>query len=296
MLRSDRLRSEAARAACERAEELGLRFDQAVLLGQHSNLSVWLAPTPVVARIATIPSALRPGAGWFSRELSVAGHLARAGAPVVAPSRELSPGPHQHSGWVVSFWQHVPPAGAIDPAAAGRALRACHEALQDFNGDLIELGPTAEAERIVAWLAAREALAADDVAVLERAAQKVRSALERTRLPLQAVHGDAHLSNVIQSSNGPLWTDWEDTFLGPRHWDFACLIASARLSGDSEAPGWAALAACASEISDAELEPYVEARALQLAIWTAVAAHELGRDREGARARIDWFRARELRE
>ncbi len=43
----------------------------------------------------------------------------------------------------------------------------------------------------------------------------------------QAVHGDAHLGNVITTAAGPLWNDWEDAFCGLVAWDIGCLHASA---------------------------------------------------------------------
>ena len=33
---------------------------------------------------------------------------------------------------------------------------------------------------------------------------------------MQPIHGDAHLHNVINGPDGPLWNDWEDCFSGPR--------------------------------------------------------------------------------
>ena len=46
--------------------------------------------------------------------------------------------------------------------------------------------------------------------------------LSELRSPVQPLHGDAHLGNVL---GGPLWNDWEDTCLGPVGWDAACLLA-----------------------------------------------------------------------
>ncbi len=84
-----------------------------------------------------------------------------------------------------------------------------------------------EAERIVERLAASGALADDDVALLRHLGRVVRERAQDLDLPEQAVHGDAHLGNVITTSRGPLWNDWEDAFRGPLAWDLACLHASA---------------------------------------------------------------------
>jgi hypothetical protein len=40
---------------------------------------------------------------WLTREVAVAGFLARAGAPVVAPSALVDPGPHHHGGRTLTY-------------------------------------------------------------------------------------------------------------------------------------------------------------------------------------------------
>jgi thiamine kinase-like enzyme len=78
-------------------------------------------------------------------------------------------------------------------------------------------------------------LAPGEVAVLERgfaeADRIVASAPSRTR-SMQAVHGDAHIGNVLATSRGAVWTDWEDAFLGPVEWDLACLRSRLELFGE----------------------------------------------------------------
>ena len=77
----------------EVADEAGLRVRRPLVLRDATNLLVHLAPAPVVARVATGTSAIRSGDAWLARELAIAGHLAKVGAPVVAPSAELPAGP-----------------------------------------------------------------------------------------------------------------------------------------------------------------------------------------------------------
>jgi hypothetical protein len=122
----------AVQAAAEVADGLGLRFARPLVLWERSNLLVHLSPAPVVARIATRTGAMRRGDAWLAREVAVAGYLATLGAPVVAPSTEVPPGPHHHHGFVLTFWEHVEQTGEpLDATEAGRRLRACHEALAE---------------------------------------------------------------------------------------------------------------------------------------------------------------------
>ena len=82
--------------------------------------------------------------------------------------------------------------------------------------------------------------------------------------PVQPLHADAHLGNVLNGPDGPLWNDWEDTCLGPVGWDAGCLLVTS--AGDDAA---IALAAAGIALDPAELALWVEARTLQAAVWRA---------------------------
>src|SRR4029077_1972880 len=73
------------------------------------------------------------------RALEFAPRAARAGAPVVPPSDLLDPGPHRHGGHVVVFWKYAGQPREVEPVAAGEGLRAIHEALADYGGELPSL-------------------------------------------------------------------------------------------------------------------------------------------------------------
>jgi hypothetical protein len=255
-------------AATEVAASEGLRFSQPRILRDRGNLLVHLAPAPVVARVATLSGTRRAGDGWLRREVAVAGFLARAGAPVVAPSGEIDPGPHTHDGISLSFWDYVEEVGApLDAAEAGRRLRVCHEALAEYEGELEPLGTLTEAERWLGELAAEGRIGADAAARLRADAAEVRRRIEALGLPMQAVHGDAHLDNAINTAAGPLWNDWEDTCLAPSALDLGCLQAAASIWGDDPEPVATALAAY-GEIDPEELAVFVAARRFQGTLWS----------------------------
>lgn len=265
------------RAALATAEAAGLRCEDPVVLRDHSNLLVHLRPAPVVARVATLTARMRSGDVWLARELAVAAHLARAGAPVVAPSPELPPGPHHRDGLVLSFWTYAEAVDApLDAREAGRGLRRCHEALADFTGALEPMGAMREAESVVDRLQDGGTLDPTDAAALRRSAGELRGRIDRLGLPLRPVHGDAHLGNAIMTADGPLWNDWEDAFLGPLAWDLACLHASARAFGRDPAPIAAAQAGYGEAPDPAALDTLVAARRLQGTAWSLVIAPERG--------------------
>lgn len=245
------------------ARSQGLHVDDPVILRDQLNVLVHLRPAPVVARVAGTIARVRPGTTWQERELSVAGHLARAGAPVVAPSDELEPGPYEHDGRVLSFWKYAPPEEDIDAAAAGEALAHCHEALRSYAGSLPLLGCVTEAEALLARLAAEERIDPVTATTLLLRFQEIIPLLTELRSPVQPLHGDAHLGNVL---GGPLWNDWEDTCLGPVGWDAACLLAGRHGSERQEA----ALAASRIDLDPGELQLWIEARSLQVSVWRHV--------------------------
>jgi hypothetical protein len=260
----------AVAAAVAVAAAHGLRVTDPVVLRDRLNVLVHLRPAPVVARVAGTIASVRPGEEWIRRELAIAGGLAAAGAPAVAPSAELPPGPHHHGGHVLSVWTFVPERDApADPRAAGAALRACHAAMLGLRVGLPPLGHLTEAEALLAGLVAREAIDLDAADELQRGIDELLALMGALRSPVLPLHGDAHLGNVLNGPDGPLWNDWEDAAIGPPGWDAACLLANARVTGEGEAAAEAALAASGLAIDPAELELWIDARTLQGAVWGA---------------------------
>lgn len=284
----------ALRTATGVVEDLGLSFADASVLRDQSNLLVHFRPTPVVARIATGTVRVRRGSAWLARELAVAEHLSAAGAPVVSPSRELPPGPHSRGGFVMTLWERVRELDEpVDPSLAGRTLRACHEALDDFEGDLPVLGALEEAARILSMLSEDGTLSSADSEMLRRISQRSFRRIDRLGLPIKPVHGDANLSNALNTPSGPVWTDWEDTFKGPREWDLACLVARSRVLGEGANRAEAALAAYDQAVDHEVLDGLVEARALQVTVWLALGSLSLSAGNSRLDQRVAWLRARD---
>jgi hypothetical protein len=268
-MRVDELTRRGLSAANAVAAERGMRFAEPKILRDRGNLLVHLAPAPVVARVATLTGTRRVGDGWLRREVAVAGFLARAGAPVVAPSTEIDPGPHTHEGISLSFWDYVEETAApLDAAEAGRRLRVCHELLAGYDGGELEpLGTLTEAERWLDELAAEGRIDADSAVRLRGDAAEARRRIEALGLPMQAVHGDAHLDNAINTAVGPLWNDWEDACLAPPALDLGCMEAASSVWGDDPEPVAAALAAY-GEIDAVALAAFVAARRFQGTVWS----------------------------
>lgn len=188
----------------------GLPCEAPVVLRSAWHVLVHLRPLPLVARVTSGAPGVDPHD--VIRELDVARHLARAGAPVVEPSDLLDPGPHERAGHVLVFWRHVDARGELDPAAAGRGLRTIHDALADYDRPLPGPGRGHEVEAMLEAFGPSR-----DVELLcELAAGELPEG--------QALHGDAHLFNCMSTAAGPVWHDLESACRGPREYDLAALV------------------------------------------------------------------------
>jgi hypothetical protein len=249
----------ATDAAVAVAAEFELVSVDPLLIGQSSNVLVHLRPAPVVARVMTATAALHadPDA-WLRRELSVAGFAAAAGAPVVAPSQLLAPGPYERDGLWLSFWELAtlrregPP---LEGAAVGRSLRELHEALAQYSA---ELPPFTDAFVEIEPLVDRE---------LRPRFEHATAALAEVNLPWQPLHGDASLSNLLDTDRGPLWNDFEDVCQGPAVWDLAGVVQSCELRGRPAEFVQEVLNAYGDAAGIDDLDSLLEAHRLYYAVW-----------------------------
>jgi hypothetical protein len=231
----------AVAAAVEIARAHGVRCEQPVVLRQAWHVLVHLAPSPVVARVSSgIPFPEGPKPEDVVRELHVARHAARGGAPVIPPLEDPEPGPHHRGAHIVTFWRYVRPQGQVDPRAAGRGLRHIHEALGDYED--LALPARGHGDDVHAMLEAVPESA--DVELLRTLAAR------SSEVEGQALHGDAHLDNVLRAGRLQYWHDLESACRGPREYDLAALVLRDRSQGEDPAAR-AALAAYGSH--DAEL-------------------------------------------
>ena len=226
----------AIAAAKTLAEELGLPDTAPVVLADRSNLVLHLRPEPVVARVAMATSMARVGMQWLRREVDVSRCLDARGVPVTRPCAMLEPGPFERAGLVISFWQLEELVEApIDPALAGARLAAAHRALREADLALPEWGGWVEARAVLERARRSGAWTDHERARVERAWERAERIVESAgarSASLQPVHGDAHVRNVLSTARGPVWTDWEDAFLGPVEWDLASLRSRAELFGE----------------------------------------------------------------
>jgi Ser/Thr protein kinase RdoA (MazF antagonist) len=111
-----------------------------------------------------------------------------------------------------------------------------HEALAPYDGDLAgfaDLGR--DIERLRRALRPSAELSAERIDSLGERLAALRETLFARPLPVQALHGDASVGNLLRTAGGFLWNDFEDTLRGPVHWDISGYLISLQWRGADDA-------------------------------------------------------------
>jgi Ser/Thr protein kinase RdoA (MazF antagonist) len=188
----------------------------------------------------------------------------------------------------MTFWKLVDETpGPANARACGRALRECHEALRDFPGELPPMAVMREAEDMIERFARDGTIDNPTAGLLREAAAQACRDIDDLGLPHQVVHGDAHLGNVINTTDGPLWTDWEDTCVAPTPWDLGCIRTSGVAFGADPRPGIDALEGYGEQPDDA----FIDARRVQGTVWSLVFARDHPDARELSKQLLAYYRS-----
>jgi Phosphotransferase enzyme family len=215
-------REQAIKAATKIAATYNIKSNEPILLKDSNNTVVHLAPSPVVAKVAT--STLRKQTGSKLRhELNVALHLANLGAPIVPPSVQIPPATYWHEGLEVTFWQYC--SGAvreeIDHPELVAALEQFHDAFASYRG---ALKPFTDDYEVCCSLLDTDRLSpelsTDDRQFLRRVYEHLRASLRAFNYECVPVHAEVHSGNVLWTQKSPRLIDFESCCRGPRELDF----------------------------------------------------------------------------
>lgn len=253
------------RAAKETAIAHGITPDRCDVLQNGHTLVLRLTET-LVARVVQDQDGPRQGTAWFARENAIAQHLTQRGAPVIPLHPDLPPGPHEHLGFPLNFWEFVTRIDAEpDPREIGRTLHRCHDVLSSFSERLPKLAILTES---LAILDSRELFPTATQHLLRDHLQTSIAVLDT--FPHQPLHGDAHMGNLMNTTRGLLWTDWEDAFSGPVEWDAASIIWNAQILDQDHATADAILDAyreAGGQLDPRALHQSLIARAAVMTAW-----------------------------
>ena len=276
------------RAATETAIAHGITPDRCDILQNGSTLVLRLTET-LVARVVQDVDGPRQGTEWFARENAIAQHLTELGAPVIPLHPALPPGPHEHLGYPMNFWEFVTRIDAeSDPREIGRTLRQCHNIMRHFAEPLPHLAILSES---LAILQGRELF---PQATQQMLRDHLTHSIEVLSIyPQQPLHGDAHMGNLMNTTRGLLWTDWEDTFAGPIEWDVASIIWNAQILDEDHAMVQAicdAYCEAGGTIDDQALHHSLIARAAVMTAWYPILYPNPNEERQTRlQRRIDWL-------
>ena len=206
--------------ACEIARGYGIQVDAPIVLQDTNNIVLWLAPSPVVAKIGT--GALRR----LDEELTFGINLEAASAPVVGPTSLLPRIVHRRDGCHVTFWPYIQrTAGDFPSRSIATALGALHDALDGLDAEEVVVVPSfSEEPRLVARRLDEPGfapeLAARDRELLLRALEDIDLENHFREVLL---HGSPHRFNILNVEGSPRFIDFETVCRGPVEWDLAHL-------------------------------------------------------------------------
>jgi len=242
-------RDRAVAAAVAAGRDLGLEVADGAVLHDVFSVVVHLRPAPVVARIQVVvppglPDVVR--AARQQRELDVVTWLADQGVAVVKPSALVPPRPLVRNGFAMTFWELADlapdhqPYGGVDVGLTA----PLYAVLARYPGPLPFLAPfNSGLPQLLAALTESELLSAADIGRARREFESLQRILGDERsfarafpsVSVQALHGDGPSHNVIRTTSGILFSDFEDVCLGPVEWDLAQLGPDANAGYDTAA-------------------------------------------------------------
>lgn len=200
----------------------GIHIDDWKVLAKSNRLVVELRPCGWIAKIC------RTGAlDQMDRELAVAAHVVACGGPAAspAPARKV----RRARGVVFSLWEALtwsvePPAEVV--CSSYRALRS---SLDSFQGELPDFSEAIVRASRVAQESALSCLTSEEATFLRSAFASSVSSLSELRWSTHTLHGDPHTGNVVLTTSGPRWLDFESVCAGPLEWDLSALPGGAHL-------------------------------------------------------------------
>lgn len=280
------------------ARQLGLEVRQPRVLGVGANVVVHLAPSPVVARVATLTAEMRTTSGtaisYFQRERDITTALSKNGHNTIAPTAVVDPGPHDVDGlqFLLLQYRALEPLDLSSKEHAVLAARAFVELSEALAG--LEQGTGSsgfDSDRGHPW---------NEINMLLRTVRDATDPVALTRImdvlgqlrdaepdePQQLVHGDAHRVNVAFSDGEIVWIDFEEANYRPQTWDLATLRRSWPDAGEE------ACRLLGVDPNSSSMRWHFELREIYALLWSQLMSQRLVRARRPAATRLaEWMKA-----
>ncbi|MEQ4207305.1 aminoglycoside phosphotransferase family protein [Actinopolymorpha sp. B17G11] len=209
----------AVAAAMSTASELDLDVDDAIVLSDSNRLVIRLTPCDIVARVTPMTHFAST-----EQEVELARRLALTGSPVAPLEARVEPRVFAHDGFKIAMWAYFEPVQSrmLPPAEYAHVLDRLHAGLRR-----IEVTTPHFMDRVAATgrdVASRDVtpdLTDTDRALLANTLHDLGRSIVNRPAPEQLLHGEPHPGNILNTKNGPLFIDFENTAHGPVEYDLA---------------------------------------------------------------------------
>jgi Phosphotransferase enzyme family len=206
----------AVAAAMSIASSLDLAVEDAIVLHDSNKLTLRVVPCDVVARVAPVAHQVA------QFEVELAQRLSESGCPVAALESRVEPRVYERDGFVVTLWTYYEAATReeISPAGYARALQRLHAGMGKLNVPAPHFTDRVEsAQQLLASRDHTPALADADRKLLGDTLRDLRREIGERGGAEQLLHGEPHPGNVLSTTNGLLFIDFETCCRGPVEFD-----------------------------------------------------------------------------
>ena len=206
----------AVAAAISTASVLDLTVDDAVVLNDSNRLVVRLMPCDIVARVTPMTHFASA-----EREVEFVKRLAETDIPVAGLEPRVEPRVFVRDGFKIAMWTYFEPVRRmLPPVEYAQSLERLHAGLRQVDITTPHfMDRVAATQRDVASRDVTPDLAETDRALLANRLRDLRRSIVNRCAPEQLLHGEPHPWNVLNTENGPLFIDFENTAHGPVEYD-----------------------------------------------------------------------------
>ena len=213
--------SRALAATTSVASELGLSVEDAIVIQNANRLAVRLVPCDVLARVAATVQRNQEVAAF---ELEMARRLEEADSPIAVLEPRVEPLVYIRDGFAITYWKYYAPSpgGDITPAEYAQALERLHTGMRQLDVNAPHFTDRVdEAQSIVRDPSQSPELIDVDRELLTNSLRSLRRAVVDRGADEQLLHGEPHAGNLLRTTNGLRFIDFETCCYGPVEFDIA---------------------------------------------------------------------------
>lgn len=203
------------------ASKLGLSVEDASVIQNANRLAVRLAPCDVLARVA---APVRRNHEVAAFELEMARRFEEVDCPIAVLEPRVEPLVHLRDGFAITYWKYYEPLPAAGTTFAeyAQALERMHAGMRQLDAcaphftDRVE-----EAQMIVRDRSQSPELIDADRELLTNSLRSLRRAVVDRGADEQLLHGEPHAGNLLRTTSGIRFIDFESCCYGPVEFDIA---------------------------------------------------------------------------